>query len=58
MEENKKQAEELVQKEKEIINKLSEKLDAAQNIKPVEVNTDEEVLDTFASIINSKSDKS
>lgn len=58
MEENKKKAEELVQKEKEIVDKLSEKLEEAQNIKPVEVNTDEEVLDTFASIINSKSDKS
>jgi len=58
MEENKKKAEKLKQDQEDIVDNLSKKLDQANNIKPVEVKTDEEVLDTFASIINRKSDKS
>ena len=59
MEENKKQAEELKKKEEEIVEKLTEKLDKAKNIKPIEVKTDEDVLDAFSSMANrSKRDNS
>ncbi len=58
MEENKKKAEKLKQEQEVIVDTLAKKLDEAENIKPVEVKTDEEVLDTFASIINRNSHKS
>ena len=52
MEENKKKAEELKKKEEQIVTDLSEKLEQAQNIKPKEVKTDEDVLDAFGSMAN------